>query len=75
LIRQLKRDAIKDISYIYCFYGSTPLLNTASKGKKEGGGLLICAGGSMSIENKEVIQTSGKLKKTRVFCNVIDTVL
>jgi ankyrin repeat protein len=48
------------------FYGSTPLHNAAWKGHKEVVELLIGAGASMSVENKEVIQTSVKLRQSNI---------
>jgi ankyrin repeat protein len=51
---------------VYCFYGSTPLHNAAWKGHKEAVELLICAGASMSVENKEVIKTSVKLRLSNI---------
>ena len=55
----------------YCFMfivfkGSTPLHDAASKGHKEVVELLLSAGASLSVVNKEVIKTSVKLRLSNI---------
>ena len=55
----------------YCFMfivfkGSTPLHDGAWKGHKEVVELLISAGASLYVENKEVIKTSVKLRQSNI---------
>jgi ankyrin repeat protein len=44
--------------------GSTPLHDVARKGHREVVELLISAGASLSVEDKEVIKTSVKLRQS-----------
>ena len=46
--------------------GSTPLHDAAWQGHKEVVELLISAGASLSVENKEVIKTSVKLRQSNI---------
>jgi ankyrin repeat protein len=48
------------------FYGSTPLQDAAWQGHKEVVELLLSAGASLSVENKEVIKTSVKLRPSNI---------
>ena len=55
----------------YCFmfiafYGSTPLHDAAGQGHKEVVELLLSAGASLSVKNKEVIKTSVKLRPSNI---------
>ena len=57
------------LKYCLCLLflkGSTPLHNAAGQGHTEVVELLIGAGASLSVENKEVIKTSVKLRQSNI---------
>jgi hypothetical protein len=66
LLSTKKTACAQILLYVYCFKGSTPLHVAAWQGHKEVVELLLSAGASLSVENKEVIKTSVKLRTSNI---------